>query len=416
MDVDRDTRSGSYQSSTGMSYITPEGNATISQGWSEATQHQKAIDATLQGPFELFGNSHELIVGANYLDYVNHHYATTGRSAIVDFNHWNNELPKPDKDGFTPALDYDVDTRQSGYFVAGRFNLSDSLHLILGARASNYRYHYYSKSLASGYVMDYSMTERGEVTPYAGVVYDLTPEQSIYVSYTDIFKPQSELDAAGAAIEPMEGKNYELGIKGEYFDGSLNASAAVFRIDQQNRAKTLELDECSALVPSCAEAAGKLRSEGIELELNGTVLPGWELGAGYTFAQVKYVKDSNPANEGRLFDTDIPRHVFKAFTTYQLPGELQRWKVGGGLYRQNQIYNKGNNFYATESRYRIEQEAYTLVDLMLNYQASEHLDVRLNLNNVFDKKYYQSIAGNTGYGGNLYGDPRNFMLTTRWSF
>ncbi|MNP44968.1 Ferripyoverdine receptor precursor [compost metagenome] len=53
---------------------------------------------------------------------------------------------------------------------------------------------------------------------------------------------------------------------------------------------------------------------------------------------------------------------------------------------------------------------------MLNYQASEHLDVRLNLNNVFDKKYYQSIAGNTGYGGNLYGDPRNFMLTTRWSF
>lgn len=254
------------------------------------------------------------------------------------------------------------------------------------------------------------------VTRYAGIIYDLDVHHSLYASYTDIFKPQSELDAAGTAIEPMEGKNYELGIKGEYFDGSLNASAAVFRIDQQNRAKTLEINECSALVPSCAEAAGKLRSEGIELELNGTVLPGWELGAGYTFAQVKYVKDSNPANEGRLFDTDIPRHVFKAFTTYQLPGELQRWKVGGGLYRQNQIYNKGNNFYATESRFRIEQQAYTLVDLMLSYQASEHLDVRLNLNNVFDKKYYQSIAGNTAYGGNLYGDPRNFMLTTRWSF
>lgn len=127
------------------------------------------------------------------------------------------------------------------------------------------------------------------------------------------------------------------------------------------------------------------------------------------------MKDGDPANEGRLFDTDIPRHVFKAFTTYQLPGEFERWKVGGGVYRQNAIYNKGDNWYATDSTYRIEQDAYTLVDLMLSYKASEHLDVRLNVNNVFDTRYYQSIATNTVYGGNFYGDPRNAMLTLRWS-
>ncbi|MNG87430.1 Ferripyoverdine receptor precursor [compost metagenome] len=376
---------------------------------------QSSYDAYASGPFQLLGRTHELVVGASRRELTFEGKGNYSDDAIgMDIYNWDpGSLPKRELD-----LSYwhqDRETSQTGAYLTTRFNLADDLKLILGGRLDWYDNDTSTRNGSRAPTgSDYSVTRH--VTRYAGIIYDLDVHHSLYASYTDIFKPQSELDAAGTAIEPMEGKNYELGIKGEYFDGSLNASAAVFRIDQQNRAKTLELNECSALVPSCAEAAGKLRSEGIELELNGTVLPGWELGAGYTFAQVKYVKDSNPANEGRLFDTDIPRHVFKAFTTYQLPGELQRWKVGGGLYRQNQIYNKGNNFYATESRYRIEQEAYTLVDLMLNYQASEHLDVRLNLNNVFDKKYYQSIAGNTGYGGNLYGDPRNFMLTTRWSF
>lgn len=143
--------------------------------------------------------------------------------------------------------------------------------------------------------------------------------------------------------------------------------------------------------------------------------PGLGTGAGYTYASVKYTKDSNPDNVGRLFDTDIPRHVFKAFTTYQLPGDLNRWTIGGGVYRQNTIYNQGTNFFDTSSKFRIEQEAYTLVDLMTSYKASEHVDIRLNINNVFDKKYYQSISTNTVYGINQYGDPRNAMVTVRWS-
>lgn len=64
--------------------------------------------------------------------------------------------------------------------------------------------------------------------------------------------------------------------------------------------------------------------------------------------------------------------------------------------------------------YRIEQEAYTLLDLMTSYKATENVDVRLNINDVFDKKYYQSIGTNTVYGSSHYGDPRNAMVTVRW--
>ncbi|MNJ57159.1 FhuE receptor precursor [compost metagenome] len=116
-----------------------------------------------------------------------------------------------------------------------------------------------------------------------------------------------------------------------------------------------------------------------------------------------------------MFSTNIPRHIFKAFTTYQLPGELNRWTIGGGLSRQNTVYNKGTNDYLTTFDYRIEQKAYTVVDLMTSYQASENVNVRVNLNNVFDKTYYQDISSNTDYGNSLYGEPRNAMVTVRWS-
>ncbi|MBV6288619.1 TonB-dependent siderophore receptor [Pseudomonas aegrilactucae] len=375
---------------------------------------QSSYDAYATGPYSLLGRTHELVVGASRRELTFEGKGNYSDDLIgMNIHAWDSgSLPKRRLD-----LSYwhqDRETSQTGTYLTSRFNLADDLKLIVGGRLDWYDSESQTRNGSRlGKPVTVSVTRN--LTRYAGVIYDLDAQHSVYVSYTDIFKPQSEQDASGSELKPIEGKNYEVGIKGEYFDGALNASAAVFRIDQENRARSLQRHECSDAVPTCSEAAGKVRSEGVELELNGTLLPGWEMGAGYTFAQVKYVKDSNPDNEGRLFDTDIPRHVFKAFTTYQLPGELERWKVGGGVYRQNAIYNKGDNWYATDSRYRIEQDAYTLVDLMLSYKASQQLDVRLSVNNLFDTRYYQSIATNTVYGGSFYGDPRNATLTLRWS-
>jgi outer membrane receptor for ferric coprogen and ferric-rhodotorulic acid len=150
MDVDRYALSGAYYSASNNSNIRPDGTAKIDQSDATATQRQRAIDATLQGPLELFGQTHELIFGANYFDYVNRHHSEGTDDAIVDFNNWGNELPKPNTDMFTPVLDYDVDTRQSGYFTAARFNLERQPAPDLGSRVSNYRYHYYLRSLPNG--------------------------------------------------------------------------------------------------------------------------------------------------------------------------------------------------------------------------------------------------------------------------
>jgi len=380
----------------------------------EYKDQQNSYDGYVSGPFSLFGRTHELVVGASRRE-----LTFNGKGLPIDVETNTNlyrptGIPKPDVSA-TPWTQHRT-SQQEGTYITTRLNLSDDLKLILGGRLDWYEYdvdtRWEGKSSASS--LPNKVTRH--LTRYAGAIYDLDAHHSVYVSYTDIFRPQTELDAQNNALKPIEGKNYEIGLKGEYFDASLNASAAIFRIDQENRAKELNRNLCTPRGTTCYEAAGAVRSEGLELEINGSPAPGWELGAGYTYSSAKYTKDSNPDNVGRLFSTDTPRHIFKAFTRYQLPGDLNRWTIGGGLYRQNTIYKKGTNSADAPPphAYRIEQKAYTVADLMASYKASENVDVRLNLNNVFDTHYYQAISANTDYGNNLYGAPRNAMVTVRW--
>lgn len=402
MEVDRDTMSGSYSSPSNNSQLTPQGIATIGQSASWANQRQKAVDATLQGPFELLGRSHELILGANYLDYVNHHHAVTGTAVQVDFEHWDNTLPKPDKDSFTPNLDYDVDTRQSGYFVASRFNLADSLHLILGARASNYRYHYYLRSLPNGKPSDYHLTERGVVTPYAGLVYDLTPEQSVYVSYTDIFKPQSSRDRDGKMLDPVVGKNYEMGWKGEFYEGRLNASVAAYLIKRDNVAEpdgTLRVPGSDSDETAYRAVSGA-KTKGLDMEVAGELSPGWSLQAGYSHSRTE---DAS----GTRLTTQLPLDTFRLWSTYQLPGDWQRVTLGGGV-----NWNSSNSLYFSRYNSRVGQDDYSVVNLMARYRYNEHLSTTLNLNNLFDEKYYSGFSGSYGH----YGAPRNLMMNVRYDF
>lgn len=262
--------------------------------------------------------------------------------------------------------------------------------MIIGARLDWYDNQSTYNAIADGYYTnsDYKITRN--VTRYAGVIYDLDDNHSVYASYTDIFMPQSEQGQGRSIIRPIEGKNYEIGIKGEYFDGALNASAAIFQIDQENRAaESANQRGCTDYI--CYEASGKVRTQGIDLELMGALTPNWQVGAGYTYSQTKFLKDANKAKEGSKFDSDLPEHLFKLSTTYTLPGELNQWRVGGNVYGQSGIFNKGSNAFGN---YRIDQGSYAVVGLMVGYKVNKNLDTRLNLNNIFDRKYYQGIAGN----------------------
>jgi outer membrane receptor for ferric coprogen and ferric-rhodotorulic acid len=377
---------------------------------------QSTYDVYATGPFTLLGREHELVVGASKRQLKTEATGGTVFVDVPDINRFNpGGLARPN----VPDI-YSIDDKvdQEGLYLTTRWNLADPLKVVLGARLDWYDATAIYDQINDQYYTSGKTKVVRNVTRYAGVIYDLDDNHSVYASYTDIFQPQTEKDGQGKGIEPITGENYEVGIKGEYFGGALNASASLFQIDQLNRAAEVADASLCKVIPvgsyGCYEAAGKVRSQGIEFEINGALTPNWQVGAGYTFAQAKYEKDADKAKEGRLFDTDLPRHMFKASTTYQLQGDLKQWRVGANLYSQSATFNKGSNVFGN---YHVEQEAYALVGLMAGYQVNKHLDTQLNINNVFDKKYYQGIASNSTWSPyDVFGDPRNLMVTAKYSF
>ncbi len=383
--------SGSYQSR----WVNNTLARTVYQ--SAHDENQAGLDAFASGPFQAFGRTHELVVGASkrIYDMTTHNYDP------YDTN-WPIDAGKPN---FTHTDNGREVTTQDGVYLTTRLSLADPLKLILGGRVDWYDY---DNRDGEG---DYKVTRN--VTRYAGLIYTLDDHHSVYASYSDIFTPQSAQDTSGTPVKPIVGKNYEIGIKGEYFDGALNASLALFRVDQENRAVQIFVENCPQL--SCYEASGEVRSQGIDFELQGALTENWQVGGGYTYARVHTLKDNaNPANENQRFDTDIPEHLFKVTTSYRFQGPLEKLRVGGTFSWQSRLYNDID--LADGSRYRLEQGGYAVTDLMAGYQVNRNLDLQVNANNVFDRKYYNAIANSASYGGDSYGNPRNLMLTAKYSF
>lgn len=379
----------------------------------------RSYDLYGSGLFELLGREHELVIGGSYREESMYWHGGPGITATnLDPATWDSGVvPKPA--GYDLSqISEDTDEEQSGLYLTTRLSLTDATKLILGGRLDWYDFDVQGVSFDTPSSSRYKVTRN--VTRYAGITHDLSAAHTVYASYTDIFKPQGSLGADNGIIKPIEGKNYEIGIKGSYFDGALNASAALFILDQENRAKALDDQRlCAgfALGRTCYEAAGKVRSEGLELELNGALAPNWQVGAGYTYTVAKYREDEGQKRACQLFDTDLPRHLLKLSTTYNLPGALQDWRVGGNVYWQNSIYNEWANRSVSPSiAARAEQDAYAIVDAMVGFKPTAKMDVQLNLNNVFDKKYYTSLTNSSTWYVNNYGEPRNLTLSASYEF
>ncbi|KAB0503264.1 TonB-dependent siderophore receptor [Pseudomonas lini] len=375
-------------------------------------QVQDNIDINLTGPFSLFGREHELIAGFMSMNArqdipVHGSVYPALNSSVFD---WRGEFPKPD----IPRIgDNDIVQRQTGAYLATRLKPTDDLSVILGGRVSDFKGSDHldyndpnTPDVRDGY------RQTGVVTPYAGLIYDLNDTYSLYTSYTSIYQPQMSKDAARQLLDPVEGDSYEAGIKAEYFGGRLNASFAVFRIEQDNVAQYISGFETESVYSAVQGATTK----GFEFELAGEVMEGWNLSAGYTYNHTRDAKGDYVY--GSVLQTTAPEQVVRVFSTYRLPGAWENLTVGGGVNWQSEFF--GNVFQPNPSdtvnfgQYsRITQDSYYLVDLMARYRFNDHLSATVNVKNLFDKTYYTGL-GNFGTG--FYGEPRSLQLTTKWDF
>lgn len=357
---------------------------------------QDSVDAFASGPFELLGRKHELLLGANYQKTSTEQFSANFVPALnVPVNVWNWDpysVPEPATGPYTSRGP--TRTTQSGVYGMGRFSVTEPLKLIVGGRVSQWKQ---ESPTATSKVSS-------QFTPYGGLVYALSPQWSAYASYAQIFQPQTQMTWSGEILDPVEGTNYEAGVKGELADGRLNVSLAVFNIRQKNRAQSDPAHPCVGT--ACYYiASGEVESQGFEAEATGQVTRDLSLSAAYTYNTTEYLKDAT--SQGLPFARFAPKHILRLWGNYTLPWQERRWSLGLGVQAQSE-------YSVVSGAATLRQGSYMLANMRVGYRINRQLTAALNINNLFDRRYYQSLSSTAW--NNRYGEPLSAMLTLRAEF
>ncbi len=368
-----------------------------------ADPRQTQADVVITGPFNLFGREHEVTAGVMYNRLSDGWLNADPVSTLdpVEFNTWDGSYPEPEMTSLYVASR--GTTTQTAAYAAAHLQLAARFKTILGGRISSWE----REEEAAAWTSEaYSYKHSSVFTPYAGLVYDFTDHVSGYASYTDSFKPQTAKDRTGAYLDPLIGNSYEAGLKAEFMAGRLNASAAVFRTDQDNYAVT----DVGYFVPGTSDPASRPADgvvvKGYEMEVTGDLTQFWNISIGWTQFSARDADGNDVA-------VDHARRQFKLFTKYRLQGTWQGLSVGAGANWEGDRPATAIN-PATGEEERVGQPAYAVFDAMAAYDFNKQLSLQLNVTNVADKKYR---SGSFWWGAPYtYGEPRKLLLTLDYTF
>ncbi|MGH6617657.1 TonB-dependent siderophore receptor [Sphingomonas sp.] len=379
--------------------VTGAGMATEGY-WFKANPEQWHGSIQANGPFSLLGGHHDLAIGAMVSHLADGWSNRTPPSVdpIADFNHWDGELADPEWGGRFQSSK--GTTTQAALYATTRISIFDRLKLIGGGRLSYFKRNEETTRDTAGYRISY----KGTLTPYAGLVFDITHNLSAYASYTNIFKPQGNFrDRNGRLLDPLEGKSYEAGLKALLLDGKLLATAAVYRIEQDNLAEPDgDLMVPGTNIPASRGAKGTI-AKGYELEVVGKITQQWDLSAGWSHYSAKDAVGADVLSHQ-------PRKAFNFATKYVFAGALDGFSLGGALKWESRPPVTAD-FPGTLIKVPIGQPAYAIVNLMGRYEVNKRLSLQLNVDNVFDKTFY---SGNSWFPGFVYGEPRNARVTLKF--
>lgn len=414
---------GDFRGGFAYGAVTPGTTSGSLWGGTAVTSFNKqdVIDLNLAGPFKLFGRTHELLLGADRQK-VNSRWQSTPLpgSFTTPINPFDQDATPWDPVPVRSAWELygPWGQKQSGAYGTLRLHPTDQLHVVLGARAARYKFDQLVQTDmdGTGWVVDSAskFDEPTKITPYGGLIYDLNAQWSAYVSYSSIFKPQGLSKAGpapGTSLKPITGKSYEGGLKGELLDGKLNATLGVFQVER-NGAAILDPRYAAEWNPfsgsCCYLPQGRVTSRGVDMEIGGEIASDWQASVGYTFNTSRNESTNLP------YSSITPKHLFKLSTAYTLPGGA--FKVGGNATLQSAHYVSGTvvDRSGVSQAFDFSQGGYAVFNALLSYQIDPKWSVALNVNNVFDKVYYEKLGYSTG--GNWYGTPRNATLTVRAAF
>lgn len=361
-----------------------------------SSHKELTADAYLSGPFTLAGRDHELVIGATWSrQTIDEKEKSATIPPFLDVDSIA-DIPQP---VFTSSGFFtDREIKRLNTYAAAKFNVTDRLKVTTGANMLTYKLN------GTSYLVEQNAEAHNKITPYAGLVYKIDDIHSAYASYAGIYNPQTSLTKDLKPIAPVEGKNYEVGIKSEFFNKKLNTSFALFKNVQQNVA------EQAGFIGATTYYEGiNATTTGFEIDIAGEVSPNLNLTAGFT--NLFSLKDEDHNNVKPY----TPRRIVRLAAVYKVP-QFEKLKVGANINWQDDIHTTAQvlddtTFEPVYSK-RIKQGSYAIVNLMANYELDSHWSAGLNVYNLTNEKYYSSLMWDQSF----YGAPRNAMATLTWKY
>lgn len=403
------------------SYVLREATA------SRITNNTYSSNLELIGHFDTLGLSHTVLLGGDYyrLDSKTRDRfgPDTNFGSYISLD--NPVHPGTPLDPFTSSIASSARTDQYGLYIQDQIRLPYGVHLMGGIRYQSIR-QTSSVQDDTGAITVEEPTTQDAVTPRAGIVWRPQDWLSLYVNYAESFGANSGRVFPGTPIPPTSARQYEGGIKTEFFGGRLRATLAYYNLTKTNVAVSDPLHPFPACGGGCSLAIGEIRSKGPELDIMGEILPGWNVIATWANTDIIVTK-SNPDNEAvssPLGETyapgsrlaNIPRNTASLWSTYTVQdSELKGVSFGGGgTFRDRQLAFD-NNDLGTAS---FTVPGNVTADLMAGYSrqiGDAKVSVQLNVNNLLDQRYFNNMFTLNSLQGAWvdFGRPRMFLGSIR---
>jgi len=290
------------------------------------------------------------------------------------FNTFSSDLPF---DRFTSEANL------AGVYVQDQITLWKYLKLLAGVR-----FDYVEQETRSTFgdtgETDRSSQDDTAFSPRVGIVYRPITPLAVYASFSRSFEPQTGITADGTP-EPEEGTQYEVGIKGEFLEGRMLATLALYHLTKEN-ILTEDPDD-----PRFSRAIGEQRSRGIELDIAGEILPGWSVIASYAFTDAEITEDFS-GNEGNRPE-NVAQHSASLWSIYRFQyGTLQGLGFGAG------IFYVGERQGDLENTFELPDYVRTDVTVLYEPRFLPNVKARLTVQNLFDVEYFEGSTGDVLVG------------------
>lgn len=372
--------------------------ADANRGFNHQTTY---LSWDIGGSPEIWGMQHDLMLGVDYeQDETYKAYSYRGKVSKT-FNMYDPVYGEEPVVSSSTVSDTISNLRTNLYsrsvFAKDSIHLTDKWIAVLGGRFQRY-----TQTASSGWTNPATtLNDRGDsFLPQAGLVYKILPDLSLYGSYSQSFTPSTQTDDDGNVASTEKGTTYEVGAKWQVVP-AVSATLALYRIDEK---------DMSVFINGVTRNIPKARSTGAEVEINGEVAKDWNLTATYSYDKTEIVEDNlNPDNVGNRL-VNAPTNMGSLYLSHTLrfswlPGELRIG--GGGRYVGSRAGDPENSFTMPD---------YTVADAFIAWDSQlvgKHTQLKLNMNNLFDKEYYQSSGGNLRVSE---GEPRVMYLQASVDF